>query len=71
MLNDVIMRSTYHALNMLCVFLLFVGDLVKFSYPIPKYKQRSSFLGESEVEHRDYIDSVFSWISCIAVVTKK
>ena len=40
---DMMMRFTYHALNMLCVLLLCVGDLVKFSSPLPKYKQRSRF----------------------------
>ena len=56
---------------MLCVLLLCVGDLVKFSSPLPKINKGVGFLSESEVEHRDYVDSIFRWISCVAVVTKK
>ena len=65
------MRFTYHALNMLCVLLLCVGDMSSFPILYPSISKGVGFLGESEVEHRDYIDSRFKWIVCIAVVTKK
>jgi len=65
------MRFTYHALNMLCV--LHYALVILSSFPIlyPSISKGVGFLGEFEVEHRDYDDSVFIWIICVAVVTKK
>ena len=66
-----IMRFTYHALNMLCV--LHYALVILSSFPIlyPSISKGVGFLGESKVEHRDYVDLVFMWISCVVVVTKK
>ena len=65
---------THYALNILCVLLmltLYVGDLSSFPILYPNISKVIGFLGESEVEHRDYVDSIFKWIICVAVVTKK
>ena len=39
-----------------------------FLFFYPSISKVIGVLGESEVEHRDYIDSVFNWISCVTGV---
>ena len=51
--------------------MLCVGDLSSFPIRYPSISKGVGFLGESEVEHKDYVDSIFKWIICVAVVTKK
>ena len=50
--------------------MLCVGDLSSFPILYPSISKGVGFLGESEVEHRDYVDSIFKWIICIVAVIK-
>ena len=62
-----------YAFNMSCFGHAMRSIIMRWSCQVflffyPSISKVIGILGESEVEHRDYIDLVFNWMSCVTVV---